>query len=52
MCYQKVHILPIAGNYWDFQKWSVDNYAEVWAQIYDFFGVIHSKKYYRVSRVI
>ncbi|KAG8176264.1 hypothetical protein JTE90_016428 [Oedothorax gibbosus] len=35
-------------NYWDFQKWSVNNVADFWELSYKFFGVIHSKKYYKV----
>ncbi|KAG8183908.1 hypothetical protein JTE90_014298 [Oedothorax gibbosus] len=38
-------------NYWDFQKWSVDNVAEFWEYSYNFLGVIHSKKYDKVFDV-
>ncbi|GFQ98682.1 acetoacetyl-CoA synthetase [Trichonephila clavata] len=35
-------------NYWEFHKWSVDNLAEFWAELWDFVGIISSKKFDQV----
>ncbi|XP_052802032.1 acetoacetyl-CoA synthetase-like [Mya arenaria] len=32
-------------NYRDFQRWSCENYAEFWAEVWDFTGVVHSRSY-------
>ncbi|GBN74224.1 Acetoacetyl-CoA synthetase [Araneus ventricosus] len=33
------------NSYWDFHKWSVDNYTDFWKEIWHFFDVIASKPY-------
>ncbi|KFM66893.1 Acetoacetyl-CoA synthetase, partial [Stegodyphus mimosarum] len=35
-------------SYWDFHKWSVENYANFWEEIWNYFGVITSKPYDKV----
>ncbi|KAG8174025.1 hypothetical protein JTE90_004490, partial [Oedothorax gibbosus] len=36
------------SSYSDFQRWSVDNLAEFWAEFWDHVGVIYSRKYDKV----
>ncbi|XP_052830459.1 acetoacetyl-CoA synthetase [Octopus bimaculoides] len=36
------------ANYADFHKWSCDNYAEFWEEVWHFAGVVHSKTYDKV----
>jgi len=36
------------GSYWDLYKWSVENIPDFWASIWDFVGIIASKKYEKV----
>nr|XP_042895674.1 acetoacetyl-CoA synthetase [Parasteatoda tepidariorum] len=36
------------GSYWEFHKWSVDNYIDCWEEIWHYFGVIGSKSYDQV----
>ncbi|KFM80143.1 Acetoacetyl-CoA synthetase, partial [Stegodyphus mimosarum] len=35
-------------SYWDFQRWSVENYENFWEEIWNYFGVITSKPYDKV----
>ncbi|GFY52601.1 acetoacetyl-CoA synthetase, partial [Trichonephila inaurata madagascariensis] len=32
-------------NYWELHKWTIDNLAEFWAELWDFVGIISSKKF-------
>ncbi|KAG8198892.1 hypothetical protein JTE90_015106 [Oedothorax gibbosus] len=31
------------GNYWDFHKWTVDNFASFWEEVWMHFGIVFSK---------
>ncbi|GFR18780.1 acetoacetyl-CoA synthetase, partial [Trichonephila clavata] len=35
-------------GYWDLQQWSVDHIPELWAEMWDFAGMISSKKFDKV----
>ncbi|GBN25528.1 Acetoacetyl-CoA synthetase [Araneus ventricosus] len=35
-------------NYWDLYDWSVDHIPELWAEIWDYSGIIYSKPYDKV----
>ncbi|KFM69966.1 Acetoacetyl-CoA synthetase, partial [Stegodyphus mimosarum] len=35
-------------SYWDLHKWSVENYASLWEEIWNYFGVVVSKPYEKV----
>ncbi|GBO05849.1 Acetoacetyl-CoA synthetase [Araneus ventricosus] len=37
-----------AENYWDLYDWSVDHIPELWAEIWDYSGIIYSKPYDKV----
>ncbi|KFM80138.1 Acetoacetyl-CoA synthetase, partial [Stegodyphus mimosarum] len=32
-------------SYWDFHKWSIENYGKFWEEIWNYFGMIVSKPY-------
>ncbi|GFY52114.1 acetoacetyl-CoA synthetase, partial [Trichonephila inaurata madagascariensis] len=36
------------GDYWDFHKWSTDNFVEFWTEIWNFAGITYSKKFHKV----
>ncbi|XP_035208688.1 acetoacetyl-CoA synthetase-like isoform X2 [Stegodyphus dumicola] len=36
-------------SYWDLHKWSIENYASFWEEIWNYFGVIVSKPYDKVG---
>ncbi|GFS35441.1 acetoacetyl-CoA synthetase [Nephila pilipes] len=36
------------NNYWEFHKWTVDNLAEFWSELWDFVGIIYSKRFDQV----
>ncbi|GFR02272.1 acetoacetyl-CoA synthetase, partial [Trichonephila clavata] len=36
------------GDYWDFHNWSTENFVEFWTEIWNFAGVICSKKFHKV----
>ncbi|GFR28115.1 acetoacetyl-CoA synthetase [Trichonephila clavata] len=36
------------GSYWEFQKWSVENYTDFWEELWHYFGIIASKPYNQV----
>ncbi|KAG8176261.1 hypothetical protein JTE90_016426 [Oedothorax gibbosus] len=35
-------------DYWEFHKWSIQHTAEFWAEIWDFYGIVCSKKYHQI----
>lgn len=39
-------------NYRAFHKWSIEHLSEFWTEIWEFTGVVCSKKYDTVSKVI
>ncbi|GFX05580.1 acetoacetyl-CoA synthetase [Trichonephila clavipes] len=38
----------ILCSYWDLHRWSIDNCESFWAEIWDYFKVVSSKKYEKV----
>ncbi|GFR19548.1 acetoacetyl-CoA synthetase [Trichonephila clavata] len=36
------------NDYWDFHRWTIENLAEFWAELWDFVGVICSKRFDQV----
>ncbi|XP_035221381.1 acetoacetyl-CoA synthetase-like [Stegodyphus dumicola] len=37
-------------SYWDLHEWSVKNYGRFWEEIWNFYGVIHSKPYQEIVK--
>lgn len=50
--YQIFHFLKFKASYWDFHKWSTENYMQFWEEIWHFFGIICSKPYNKVHRFL
>ncbi|KAG8176260.1 hypothetical protein JTE90_016425 [Oedothorax gibbosus] len=39
------------NNYWEFHKWSVEHLTEFWSEIWDYSGLVYSKKFEKIVDV-
>ncbi|XP_055952706.1 acetoacetyl-CoA synthetase-like [Argiope bruennichi] len=43
---EKYHVK--IDNYWEFHQWSINHIQELWAELWDYSGIIYSKKFNKV----